>query len=498
VIMASPFISIDRNCPIELPASLEGWLREDHLARFIVDVVEQLDLSAIEQAYGGRGSPAYPPKLMVALLFYGYATGVFSSRKLERATYESVPFIYIAGGLHPDHDSINSFRKRFLTQLEELFVQILLIAHRLGVLKLGDIFVDGSKVKANASKHKAMSWEYAHKLEAQLKAEVEKLLEMAETPPDQGNRGLNIPAEIARREERLTKIAEAKAEIERRAQERHAREKADYDEKMARRAAQEKQTGKKPGGRAPKAPTPGPQDKDQVNFTDEESRIMPVSGGGFEQAYNGQIGVEGDSRLIVCQHISQQPNDKQELAPALDQLAQLPEELGQVKTASADTGYYSEDNVSACAKAGVVPYSACGREPHYPPLEERLAGAPQAPENPDPVSALRHRLKTAQGKAHYARRNSTVEPVFGIIKHVIGFRHFMLRGLKAVQGEWTLVCIAFNLKRLHTLKGVKKAAEVAASMFLSVLRLAMRSYTPLHDPLGLGGKHVPCESPTDS
>jgi transposase len=476
--MALPFIPIDRNRSIELPALLEGWLREDHLARFIVDVVDQLDLSAIEHAYGGRGSRAYPPKLMVALLFYGYATGVFSSRKLERATYESVPFIYIAGGLHPDHDSINSFRKRFLAQLEELFVQILLIAHGLGVLKLGDIFIDGSKVKANASKHKAMSWEYANKLEGQLKAEVEKLLEMAETTPNQGNRGLNIPAEMARREERLKKIAEAKAEIERRAQERHAREKAEYDEKLARRVAKEKQTGKKPGGRAPKAPTPGPQAKDQVNFTDEESPIMPVSGGGFEQAYNGQIGVEGDSRLIVCQHLSQQPNDKQELVPALDTLAQLPEDLGKVETASADTGYFSEDNVKACEQADIVPFIACGREPHYRPLEEHLSGEPPAPDNPDPVSALRHRLKTAEGKAHYAKRKSTVEPVFGIIKHVLGFRQFMLRGLKAVQGEWTLVCIAFNLKRLRTLKGVKKAAEVAASMFSSVIRLARRCLYP--------------------
>jgi Transposase DDE domain len=369
----------------------------------------------------------------------------------------------------------------------------------LGVLKLGDIFIDGSKVEANASKHKAMSWDYANKLEARLKAEVEKLLELAETAHGQEHRGLNIPAELARREERLKKIAQAKAEIERRARERYARERGEYDEKMAQRAAKEKQTGKKSGGRVPKAPTPGPQDKDQVNFTDEESRIMPVSGGGFEQAYNGQIGVEGDSRLIVCQHLSQQPNDKQELVPALDQLAQLPEELGQVKTASADTGYYSEDNVVACAKADVVPYIACGREPHYPPLAERLAGAPQAPENPDPVSVMRHRLKTTEGKAHYARRKSTVEPVFGIIKHVIGFRQFRLRGLKAVQGEWTLVCIAFNLKRLHTLKGVKKAAEVVASMLLSVLRLAMRCLYPTpYGSLGLEGKHVPCESPTDS
>src|ERR671915_469495 len=359
----------------------------------------------------------------------------WSRRAMNRCP--SFILYYITGGLHPDHDSINSFRKRFLAQLEELFVQILLIAHHLGVLKLGDIFIDGSKVEANASKHKAMSWDYANKLEARLKAEVE-----------------------------------------RRARERHERERGEYEEKMARRAAQEKQSGKKLGGRAPKAPTPGPQDNDQVNFTDEESRIMPVSGGGFEQAYNGQIGVERDSRLIVCQHLSQQPNDKQELVPALDRLAQLPQKLGQVKTASADTGYYSEDNVVACAKADVVPYIACGREPHYPPLAERLAGAPEAPENPDPVSALRHRLKTAEGKAHYAKRKSTVEPVFGIIKHVIGFRQFRLRGLKAVQGEWTLVCIAFNLKRLHTLKGVKKAAEVAASMLLSVLRLARRCLYP--------------------
>jgi transposase len=476
--MASPFIPIDRNRSIELPASLEGWLREDHLARFIVDVVEQLDLSAIEQAYSGRGSRAYPPKLIVALLFYGYATGVFSSRKLEQASYESVPFIYIAGGLHPDHDSINSFRKRFLVQLEELFVQILLIAHRLGVLKLGDIFIDGSKVEANASKHKALSWAYANKLEAHLKAEVEKLLELAETAHDQEHRGLNIPAEIARREERLKKIAQAKAEIERRAQERHAREKAEYDEKMARRVAKEKQTGKKPTGRTPKEPEPGPHDKDQVNFTDEESRIMPVSSGGFEQAYNGQIGVEGGSRLIVCQHVSQQPNDKQELVPALDKLAQLPEELGQVETASADTGYFSEDNVKACEQADIVPFIACGRQPHYPPLEERLVGAPQAPENPDPVSALRHHLKTAEGKAHYAKRKSTVEPVFGIIKHVIGFRQFMLRGLMGVKGEWTLLCIAFNLKRLHTLNRAKKTPERMARMFLRMIRRAVQRLCP--------------------
>lgn len=307
---------------------------------------------------------------------------------------------------------------------------------------------------------------------------MEKLLELAETAQGQERRGLNIAAELARREERLKKVAEAKAEIERRAPERYERERGEYDEKMARRQAKEKRTGKKPGGGAPKEPEPGPHDPDQVNFTDEESRLMPVSGGGFEQAYNGQIGVERDRRLIVCQHVSQPPNDQQELVPALDQLAQLPQELGQVRTASADTGYYREDNVIACAKADVVPYMACGREPPYPPLEERLAGAPQAPENPDPVSALRHRLKTAQGKAHYAQRTSPVEPVFGIIKHVIGFRHFLLRGLKVVQGEWALVCRAFNLKRLPTLKGVKKAAEVAASMWLSMLRLARQCLYP--------------------
>ncbi len=208
--------------------------------------------------------------------------------------------------------------------------------------------------------------------------------------------------------------------------------------------------------------------------------------------------MEGGSRLIVCQHVSQQPNDKQERVPALDKLAQLPKELGQVETASADTGYFSEDNVKTCEQADIVPFIACGRQPHYPPLEERLAGAPPAPETPDPVSAMRHRLKTAEGKAHYAKRKSTVEPVFGIIKHVLGFRQFMLRGLRAVKGEWTLVCIAFKLKRLHTLEGVKKAAAVPASMLLSVLRLARWCLYPTTGLPGLGGKHVPCESPTNS
>ena len=254
-------------------------------------MMEQLDTSAIEQAYGGGGSPPYPPKMMLALLFYGYAKGIFSSRKLERATYEQIPVLFITGGTHPDHDSINTFRKRFLKALSELFVQVLQIAHGMGVLKLGDISLDGTKIKANASKHKAMSWDYACKLEAQLRGEVEELIKRADSASGQGQPEINIPAELQRREVRLAKIAEVKAELECRAAERFAQEQADYVAKLKEREEKEQQRGRKLGGKAPKAPEPGPQAKDQANFTDGDSRIMPTASG-FEQAYNAQASVD--------------------------------------------------------------------------------------------------------------------------------------------------------------------------------------------------------------
>jgi transposase len=450
--MSAKFIDYDQSALYLLPPSLQDWLPEDHLARFVVEIVDQLDLSSLKAAYAGRGSQPYNPEMLLALLFYGYANGVFSSRKLERSTYDSVAFRFIAANAHPDHDTIAVFRKRFLPQLKALFVQILLIAQQTGVLKLGTVSLDGTKVKANASKHKALSYNHACKLEEQLKAEVAELLRQAEAAdeadlPD----GMNIPEELSRRTERLKAIADAKAEIERRAAERYAQEKEAYDKNLAERAEKEQETGKKPRGPKPQPPEPGVKGKDQVNLTDGESRIMKKSGGGFEQAYNAQAGVDTESMLIVTSHVSQQTNDKREREPAIANLAALPEALGTVDTVITDNGFYSETNVGACEKNRITPYIAFGRDQHNQPLMDRFREPLPPPDNADAVTRMKHRLRTLAGKKLYAKRKSTVEPVFGIIKAVMGFRQFLLRGFDAVQGEWDLVCIAWNLKRLHAL-----------------------------------------------
>jgi transposase len=451
--MVPKFIEVDRETQFLLPPSVQDWLPKGHLARFVVDVVEQLDLRALKAAYAGRGSQPYNPAMLLALLFYGYATGVFSSRKLERNTYDSVAFRYIAANTHPDHDTIAAFRKRFLKELSGFFVQILLLAHQSKLLRVGSVSLDGSKIKANASRHKALSYEHACKLEIQLKAEVAELLDKAEVAdkadiPD----GMSIPAELERREQRLSVIAAAKIEIERRAAGRHTREQAAYEEKVATRAKKSEETGKKARGKEPKSPTPGPTPKDQVNLTDEESRIMPVSSGGFEQCYNAQAAVDTVSKLIVAAHITQQSNDKQELEPTLKNLAALPEELGTATEFLADSGYYSETNVNACEDAGITPYIAVDRQSHNQSPWDRFKEPPPLPDDANSVDTMKHRLKTKAGKAMYALRKVTSEPVFGIIKSVMGFRGFMLRGKEVVSGEWNLVCMAYNIKRMHALK----------------------------------------------
>ncbi len=335
-----------------------------------------------------------------------------------------------------------------------MFVEILLVAAEMGLVKLGTIALDGSKVKANASRHKALSWAYANKLEAQLQGEVQELLRLAEQADQSAlPQELDIPAELKRREQRLAAIVRAKAEIQARAQARFEQEQAAFEEKQAQREAGEKQTGKKSPGKKPKPPTPGPQAKDQVNLTDEESRIMPTAGDRFEQSYNVQAGVDVETHLVVEQHVTQQPNDKQEIEPALERLAQLPEALGQAEVLLADTGYFSEANVARCEEASIAPLIPEKRERHNLPLEARFAVEPEPPENPKPAQAMRHRLQTREGKGLYAKRKSSVETVFGIIKHVQGFRQFLLRGLDSVQSEWALVCIGWNLKRMHALSG---------------------------------------------
>ena len=450
--MAVEFIHIDRDTPYIFPPCVQDYLPEDHLARFVVDIVDQLDLSHLSAVYTGRGSKPFHPAMLVALLFYGYATGVFSSRKLEKASYDSIAFRYICANTNPDHDTIASFRKRFLQELAALFVEILVVGEALGLVKLGSVSLDGTKIKAHASKHKALSWDYANRLETQLRQEVEALMRLAEEA-DQGSNpeGMDIPEELKRREQRLVAIVRAKEEIKVRAQERFEREQAEYEEKQVKREARAKQTGKKPRGKKPKPPTAGPRGKDQVSLTDSESRIMPTSGGGFEQAYNAQAGVDVETYLIVEQHVTQHTNDKQEIEPALKALGDLPAALGEVNKLLADTGYFSETNVDKCIAGGIEPFIPEQRHKHNVPLTERFSEDPELPLNATPVQVMQHRLQTQQGKAVYAKRKATVETVFGIVKEVLGFRQFLLRGLDAVQGEWSLVCIGWNLKRMHAL-----------------------------------------------
>lgn len=446
------FINADRDTDYLFPPSMQDWLPEDHLARFVVEVVDQLDLSELTRQYAGRGSQAHHPAVLLSLLIYGYATGVYSSRKIERATHDSIAFRYLAANTHPDHDTIATFRRRFLPQFEVLFVQVLLLAREMKLMKLGRIALDGTKVKANASKHKALSYKHARKIEAQLKAEVSALTAQAEAA-DQAAvvEGLDIPAEIARRETRLRTLAEAKRTIEARAQERFEREQAQYQQKQAKRQAH-RGAGKKPRGREPKPPLPGPRDTDQVNLTDEESRIMPVSGGGFEQCYNAQAGVDTETMLVVSAHMTQATNDKQEIAPALAKLSMLPEALGAVTDLLADTGYFSEANVKACVNGNIQPSLAVARDQHHLCVFDRFAPDSPVPITKDPVALMKHQLTTQSGRTLYGLRKQTVEPVFGIIKQVMGLRQFSMRGLDKVTGEWTLATLAWNVKRMNVLR----------------------------------------------
>jgi len=449
--MARKFTTVDYEEILDLQVSLRDVLPFDHLARFVVRVVAQLDLSSIYNQYSALGAPPYAPEILLALLFYGYATGVFSSRKIEKATYESIPFRFIAGNLHPDHDTIADFRKTFLPKIQELFAQVLLLAQEEGKLELGSISLDGSKIHADASKSKAVSYKRLLELEAQLRQEVEELLALGKQA-DQVElpEGLVIEDEITFRKNRLAGLAEAKAVLEARARERYEAELTEYKAKMHVREEKARQTGRKPRGRAPQPPTQGPGDKDQYNFTDPESRIMKNSNNkGFEQHYNTQLAVEQDSFLIVANTLSNHPNDYAEMEPTLDA---IPAELGTPSAAALDNGYFSADNVTACEKRGIDPYIATGREPHHRSWKAHFAALPAAPpEDASPMVKMAYKLQTEIGKAIYGLRKCTVEPVIGIIKEILGFRQFSLRGLAAAAGEWCLVCLGFNLKRLHAL-----------------------------------------------
>jgi transposase len=410
-----------------LPPSLRDWLPEGHLAYFVSDVVDQLDLSAIEGYYEQeeRGYPPYHPGMMVKVLVYGYCVGVFSSRKLQKHLQEDVGFRVLAAGNQPDFRTLSDFRKLHLEALQGLFEQVLQMALELGAVKLGRVAIDGSKVKGNASKHKAMSYGRMKEDEKRLKQEVQQLLAEAERTDVEedarlGNQsGDELPAELQRREERLQRIRQAKRALEKRIREEAAAK------------------GDDPASSKPEA-------KAQYNFTDPESRILKGADG-FVQGYNAQIAVESATQLIVGQTITQAANDKQQLLPMIDhveqQAGQRPEEV------VADNGYASEENLEGAEAAQIEVYVAVGRDKH----NQRQSRCPRGPlpKTATRMDRMRRKLKTKVGRAIYATRKTIVEPVFGQIKQAQGFRQFLLRGLKKVQGEWALVCMAHNVLKVH-------------------------------------------------
>ena len=463
--MAARFINIDRDTPLLLPPDLRDWVPASHLAHFVLDAVEALDLREVNVNTRGTGNAQYPPAMLLGVLVYSYATGTFGSRRIEQSTHDNVAVRLLTADTHPDHDTICTFRRENQALLRESFVKVLQLAQELKLAQFGQITVsiDGTKIAAHASKHSAVSYERAGQMLEQLEGEVQQLLakaEQADATPLQD--GLTIPAEIVRRQERKAALEQARARIEARAHARYAAELAEHEEKMAARLARQ-QRGDKPRGPVPTPPSPEPKPKDQHNFTDPESRIMKT-GGSFEQCYNAQAAVEVASRLIVGERLSQAPNDKQELVPSLAAVASA---AGPVASVLVDSGFFSEaavrqvEQTAAGAPTGTVVYAPLDKTSHH----RSVADLEKQPEPAAPAAGasvsdlLRYRLKTSAGKALYKLRQQTVEPVIGIIKAAMGFRQFLLRGAAKASTEWTLVCLAYNLRRLHTLgAGAKLAA----------------------------------------
>jgi transposase len=449
--MARSFKRVDYEESGKQSVTIDDCLPADHLARFVVTIISMLDLSDIYAHYAPVGGEAFAPEVLLGLLVYGYAVGKFSSRKIEAATYDSLAFRFIAGGWHPDHDTIANFRKTFLPELADLFTQVLVIAHELGCLQLGNISLDGSKIHADASKSKAVSYGRLLRLETRLRAEVGDLLALGEHADRAGlPEGLDIELEVGLRQKRLINLEQAQAVLELRAEERYRAEKAAYEAKVQAREEKARRKGGKPRGRAPKPPTPGARAKDQYNFTDPTSQIMKNSNNaGFDQHYNAQVAVDQASLLIVAPSLSNHPVDTYEAMPTLNA---IPAELGRPPAVAMDRNYFSPRNISELEALGIEPYIATGREPHYHSWRSFFAETPAPPpEEASPIVKMAYKLQTEVGQAIYRLRKCTVEPVIGIIKEVLGFRQFSLRGLTAAAGEWCLVCLAWNLKRLQVL-----------------------------------------------
>jgi transposase len=434
-----------------LPPDMKQWLPQDDLAYFIMEIINALDLSVIYQAYNNDkgGQPPFNPTMMTSLLLYAYCIGIPSSRKIEKATYYQVPFRVITTDQHPDHDTIADFRRRHLKVLAGLFVQALKLCQKAGLVKLGHISLDGTKIKANASKHKAMSYGRMEKKAQELEIDVKNLLEQAQAADDaedaqygKGKRGDELPDELRFKQNRLKKIKEAMQALE-----AEAKQQAEIERAQMRKKQQLlEDEGKKPRGKKPKQPSDRPQDKAQRNFTDPESRIMKDgSSKSFEQCYNCQAGVDEQSQVIVATNVTQEPNDKQQVKPMVGKIKENME--GKVpQKASADSGYFSEDNVKYLEQEGIDGYIATGRQKHGEKVEPASRGG--IPANMSLQDRMARKLRTKRGRAVYSKRKKIVEPVFGQIKEGRGFRRFLLRGIEKVSCEWDIICMTHNILKL--------------------------------------------------
>jgi transposase len=461
--MPARFVNVDRQTPMFLPCDLREWVPAGHVVHFILAAVEQIPTNHFQVNHRGTGSEQYPPTMMLALLIYCYATGRFGSRTIEAATYSDVAVRYLCANHHPDHASLCEFRVTNEAAFRAAFTTVLQLAHHSRLTKVGTVSVDGTKIQANASKHAAVSYQRAGEMIEQLELEVEELMERAKQAEAQETKEpLDIPAELGRREKLVAALQQARQVIEERAKELAAVQQAEYEAKQAARQAQ-RDAGKKPRGKEPSPPSEQPDPKAQHNFTDPESRIMKAgSGQHFEQAYNAQAAVD-EQMLIVGQRVSVAVNDKQELVPTVAAIS--PVVAGEVKVVLADSGFYSEAAVQAVEQksdgtaTGMRVYAAVEKHSHHKTVADLLPQSEPAVPGPEASAKeiMAHRLKTQVGQALYKLRKQTVEPVFGIIKEVMGFRRFLLRGREKVSLEWTLVCVSYNLKRMFTLKNLVAA-----------------------------------------
>jgi transposase len=446
-------VNVDRETPMLLPVDLRHWVPQDDLVHFVIEAVEAMLLSSLKLNRRGSGSAQYPPKMMLALLIYCYASGIFSSRRIERATYLHVAVRYLTADTHPDHDTICKFRRENFDVIQEAFLQVLLLARQMGVLKVGKVSVDGTHIAANASKDRNVRYDRAKQLEAQLRLDIADLMLQAEQMDQQEqDEGQSLPKEIARRETLREKMLQAQAHLESEAKARAEAERAEYERKLAEREKEKTQ------GRPPQPPKDVPDDHQQTNLTDPDSKLMRKSGrSAFTQSYNAQAAVDAEgSQLILSAHVTNCASDANELVPAV---AGIPEQLGEVEAVLADCGYANGKVIAAFDSDEDRPelYVAVSRQENHD--QRRYDFRPRSSTDKPPkvvkdphLVAMQEKLGTEAGRRIYALRKQTVEPVFGIIKSVLGFTRFLLRGLKKASGEWSLVSLAYNIKRLHALK----------------------------------------------